>query len=180
MAVSRWLDITHAVLAGMRARPGFRSPTDDAAGTPVFHSVEVGMQAESAAAVPLFLSIGWAGDPSAPADAGQAGQRAATLGPVRSRQEDGTVRGMVTAQTGDAVLSGTDLAEVGTIPWLCSQAFGVLAELEAFLRSTPTLGLSGAHVEVWLDSVDAVRPLLGERAGMVVEVDFALGFTARI
>lgn len=180
MGVSRWLDVTHALISGMRARPGYRSPADAVDGIPVYHSVEVGMQGESGAAVPLFLTLGWAGDPDAPAETGRATQRAATLGPARDREETGTVRGMVAAQTGDAVKSGTDLTEVGTMPWLLSQAFGVLADVEAYLRATPTLGLSGKHVEVWVDSVDAVRPLLGDRAGLVVEVDFTVGYTARI
>jgi hypothetical protein len=164
----------------MRARTGFRSPTANTTGIPVYHSVEVGLQGDAGTAVPVFVCLGWAGDPSAPVEAGQSGQRAATLGPSRARDEDGTIRGTVTAQTGDAVPSGTDLTQVGTIPWLCSQAFAVLAELEAFLRGNPTLGLTGQHSEAWLQSVDSVRPLLGDRAGLAVEVDFTIGYTARI
>lgn len=181
MAATRWLDVTHAILSGMRARPGYRAPTADAAGIPVFHSVEVGMQAESGASVPVLLVVGWAGDPSLPAESGQQSSNSATLGTApRSRQEDGQIRGMVIAQTGDAVLSGADLTIVGTVPWLCRQAFDVLDDLDAFLRSTPTLGLAGAHVEAWVDSIGSVRPLLGERAGMVVELDWTVGYSARI
>lgn len=181
MAASRWLDITLAVLAGLRGTAGFRAPTTDSTAIPVYLAAEVGLQGESGADVPVLVSIGWAGDPSLPAEAGQAGQRAATLGPARAREESGTIRGTVVAQTGDAVLSGTDLAQAGTLPWLCSQAFAALADIEDYLRATPGVGLTGVrHVEVWVDAVDSVRPLLGGTAGLVVEVDFSIGYTARI
>lgn len=180
MAATRWLDVTHALILGMRSLPGYRSPVSDTDAIPVYHSVEVGMQGEAGSAVPVWVNIGWAGDPSVPVEAGQTVQRPATLGPPRSRDESGTVRGTVTAQTGDAVKSDTDMAEVGTMPWLLSRAFGVLADIEAYLRATPGLDLSGAHVEVWLESVDSVRPLLGDRAGLVAEVDFTVAYTARI
>lgn len=181
MAGCRWLDITHAILAGMRARTGFRAPTTDSTAIPVYHSLEIGFQGESGPAVPVFLVLGWAGDPSLPAESGQTGQKAATLGPSRSREERGTIRGQVTAQTGDKVLSGTDLAEVGTLPWLCSQAFATLAEVEAYARTNERLALSGSqHTEIWIDSVDSVRPMLAGARGLVVELDFSIGYTARI
>ena len=162
-------DAMAALVRLMVATPGYRSPWDSGPGIPVCHSAEVGLVEDP---VPLVLVIGDTGDPSLPAEAGDSDQRTATLGTLRHRQEDGTIRCRAVAQTGD-VGPGVVQAQVDAAVGLCDA-------LDAAVRADPSLGLVPGYRELtaMFGGVQSIQPYA--RGGVVVEVTCSIQVSARI
>ena len=166
-------DAMAALVRLMVATPGYRSPWDSGPGIPVCHSAEVGLVEDP---VPLVLVIGDTGDPSLPAEAGDSDQRTATLGTLRHRQEDGTIRCRAVAQTGDV--------GEGVVQAQWDAALDLVDAVDSELRGPsgigPSLGLTPAYrsVHASVSQVTSVLPYLG--AGTVVEVLFEIQVTARL
>ena len=170
-------DAVAAIVAAMRARAGFRSPWDhDSIGVPVYHSIEVGLHEESVRTVPALLAIGDVGDPESPAESSDSGQRPATLGTTRSREETATIRCRAVAQTGDV--------GEGVVQAQWDAALDLVDAVDSELRGPsgigPSLGLTPAYrsVHASVSQVTSVLPYLG--AGTVVEVLFEIQVTARL
>lgn len=172
-------DAVAAIVTAMRARAGYRSPWDqDTPGIPVYHSAEIGLFGESVQGVPVLLVVADQGDPEADSpDVAQSGQRPATIGTRRARQETATIRCRAIAQTGDV--------GEGVVQAQWAAALSVVDAVDAELRADPsgvgpTLGLEPAYrsVVAQVAQVTSVRPYLA--GGTVVEVPFEVEVSARL
>lgn len=169
-------DAVRALVGAMRARTGFRSCwADDPTGllVPVYHSAEVGLLGDHAVTSLVVADIG---DIDAPQEAGDGPQRVATLGTLRHRDEDATIRCRATAVTGDA---GDGVVQA---TWDAATAIAdaVDAELRGATGVGPSLGLVPAYRDVTarFAGVTGIRPDLS--AGCVVDVLFDVAVRARI
>jgi len=178
---SAWPLAARALTIGMRARAGYRSPTTDAAGVPVYYLGETSLSSES---VPKLLVIGWIGEPDTIAtDPGSAGQAVSTIGTARHREETGTIACRVVVHQGEAQLSGADPATAGTMGDALAQAFAVLDDLDAFLRGSGDLGLMASpgpmqSLEAWITGVPSINPWLNE--GSICRLTATVTYRARI
>lgn len=162
-----------AVIAGLRGRTGYRTPwASTAAGTTVYDSVEVMLSAEDERAL---LVIGWPGADGV-GEVGDAGQTQATLSTAPTRTEVGSIRCLLVLQTGDHE------PDEGVIPALRGEAFAVLDDVAAYLRADPTLGLlpTWPHLHVQIGGIPGLRPYVRDAAGVVIELEFEIGYQARI
>ena len=180
---SAWPLVVTALVAKMRARPGYCSPTSAASGIPVYHSVEVGLSSHSPTGP--ILVIGWIGDPDTmPTEPGTSGQSIATLGTQHHRAEEGTIACAVIAKTGDAEPGGDTAVEAGTVGSAMNAVFAVADDLDAVLRADPSLGIVGPTypdvqaLVAYIDGLPAVQPWLNE--GIVWRLELSVRFTARI
>jgi hypothetical protein len=157
-----------ALVTAMRSRSGYRSPWVDGTSVPVYHSAEAG---EQAARVERLIVIGDTGNPDAATEGAQTGQRPATLGTRRARQEDLLVHVRIVSQTGDT--------GPGVIEAQIDAAEAILDDLHDEIAGTgsvvgPTLGLAdgtpGTYqlVTARLEGVPAL--LAYSRAGTVAEL----------
>ena len=170
MASSRWDQVCVALVAAMRARPGYCAPTAVVAGAVVvLDSTEVAMTEPAAE---RWLAVRWAGDPLALLSSGSTGQALRTIGTNRARDERGTVRCRAVHQGGDVNLTGAAPAS-----W--AAAFGVLADVEDLARTSPTLGLVTPRMLVQVAAIDDARQTIAE-SGLVTEIDFTLTYDTRI
>lgn len=166
-------DAVRAIVAAMRVRIGYRSCWASGTGIPVYHSAEVGLFDEQPTSA---LVIADPGDPATPQESGDSRQGIATLGTLRHRDEDATIRCRAMAQSGDAV--------DGTVQAAWDAAHAIVDAVDAELRGPtgigPSLGLVPSYREVtaWVDGVTGVRPILA--AGVVVDVYFDVAVRARI
>lgn len=164
-------DVITAIVGGLRAAAGFRSPWGQVDGTTVYDSTEALLTNE---AEDSFLIVGWTGD-RALGEAADAPQDVATMGTLRHRDEDpGTVRCLLVVQTGDHEV------DQGQVPALRGQAFALLDAIDAWLRANGALGLVPPYRDLYarLGSVQALRPYAAQ--GLVVEVEFTIIYRARI
>ena len=180
MVASAWPRVVTALVAGMRARPGYCAPTSAAEGIRVYHSVEVGLSSESPSGP--ILVIGWIGDPDQlPTEPGMSGQTAATIGTRHHREESGSVLCMVIRKVGDAIPGSDTAVEAGTVGDAMNAVFQVVDDVDAFLRADASLGLVGSDVSsmvAFIDGLPQIQPWLNE--GIVWKVKFQVAFTARI
>lgn len=167
-------DAIGQIVVLMRARTGYRSPWPAAdgtlpAGVPVYHTLEVGLMDDH---TERALIIGDWGDPDAPQEAADGPQRPATLGTLRHRQEDATIRCRAIASSGD-------VAE-GSVQAVWDAAAGIVDDVDTMLRANPSLGLVPAyrHLEAGFGGVTATRPDLS--SGPLVEIYFSVDVTARL
>lgn len=169
--------VLSAVVAGLRARPGYRAPWATGDGTTVYDSVEVMLSDESERSL---LVIGYPGTDGA-GEVGEAGQTQATLSTAPTRTEVGSVRCLAVVQTGDHEIEPADVGP-GLIPELRGEAFALLDDVAAFLRANPALGLMPTypHLHAQIGGVPAFRPYVRDAAGAVAEVEFEIGYQARI
>lgn len=166
---SRWHDVVKALVALMRAVPGYRDPaTLNGVGIPVFHSLEVALTEENP---DVLLCIGYIGDPDTPQESGQAGQVVATLGTNHHRQEDGAVRCAVISQTGD-------LKAAGAVPALFDDAFAIVNDVDTMLRANGALGLATPSMVARIGGLPSIRS--DPASGGDVIVEFEVIFSTRI
>jgi hypothetical protein len=170
MSATAWGVVVDALLARMTARSGYRSSWVQGTGRPVFDGADLGLTEDQAG---TFLAIAWPGDPDTPAEAGQSGQVIATLGTLRHRQEDATVRCLAVDQRGDVGPGVTAASRTA--------ALSVLDDVDAELRADPTLGLQPTFQSVVarIGGLPSIRSLLTER-GVVTLVEFDVIFSVRI
>ena len=170
MAGTRWPEVVAALLTTMRARAGYRDPNNAAAsGTliPVYRSTAVGLTADN---VDTYLVIAWSGDPDNPQPSGRVRQTIATGGKV-TRDDVGTIECLAVSQNGSYDEVDIVAAEVA--------AFAVLADVEAAIRSDPTLGLTpNPRLFIQMEEAAAIRSDLNE--GAVCKIDFTITYSARI
>lgn len=166
MAASMWPDVVAAIVTGMRAKTGYRSPTDSADGTTVFRGTEVGASEDAG----NWLTIGWAGDPDQPTPAGTIGLTTSRHTPARPRDESSTITCRAVWQTGDVA---EDAATDG--------ALGIAADLEDFLRTDPKVGIAATTGRqlLWclVEEVEIVSYLT---AGTVGEAHITVRYIARV
>lgn len=168
MTTSRWQQISVALLAALRAQPGWCAPAAWVTGlVPVYDGVEVLLT--DSAHVPGYVVIRWAGTEEDPRDTGLARRQIATLG-HRARDEIGTIRCRAVAQNGDADLEGAATA-------CYAAAFGLLDTVGALVLADPTLGLATPRLVVQVGDHD-VRQYAGD--GLTTEIDFEITYTTRI
>jgi hypothetical protein len=162
-------DAMRALVTLMRATSGYRSCWADGTGVPVYHSAEAGLIGEQPV---TSLVIGDLGDLTSVQEAADGTQRLATLGTLRHRDEELTIRCRATAVTGDA----TD----GTTQATWDAAIGIIDDVDTLLRGNGSLGLVPAYryMQAVLAGVTGVRPYLG--SGVIVDVLFDIRVTARI
>lgn len=170
MSATAWGVTVDALLARMTGRSGYRSSWVEGVGRPVFDGVDIGLAEDQAG---TLLVIAWPGDPDTPAEAGQSGQVVATLGTLRHRQEEGTVRCLAIDQRGDVGPGITAASRAA--------ALSVLDDVDAEVRADPTLGLQPAYqaVVARIGGLPSIRGLLTER-GVVTWVEFDVIFSVRI
>lgn len=168
MATSRLPAVIDALLALMRATTGYRDPSAavSAALVPVFDGPTIGVSGDHAT---RWLSIGWAGDPESPEDAGVAEQAVATGG-NNTRDEVGTIRCRAAAQGGE-----TDPTPLST---LRLQAAAIVGDVELLLRTNPTLGIVAPRMFARIGEVGALRPSITR--GPSVTADFTVIYDTRI
>ena len=169
-AYSVWHTISSALLTGMRARTGYCSTSAYVSGLiPVYDGVEAHLARDQGPA--RFLVVRFVGTKDDPQAAGGVGQSTGPLGTLRPRTERGYIRCRAAAQTGDAGITGDASAQ-----W--DAAYGVLADVEDLMRTSPTLGVVATHIVVELGAVDDARQY--EADGIVTELDFTVNYRARI
>jgi hypothetical protein len=173
MATTQWAAVVDALVAAMRATTGYRSPYSGNSGNTVFDGPEYGLTEEHSE---TFLVIGWAGDPDSPEDSGQSRQ---TTGPLaanagRPRDEEGVVNCRAVSQVGDASLTDRSVKDVR------DAALAVIADVEASLRSDPTLGLVPTLSRMVAEMGGTFTPRQYMNAGAVCEIDFQVTYRARI
>lgn len=160
-----------AVVDGLRAREGYRDPSavDDGTGTTVYDGPEwdEGPGEES------LLVVGWPGVDGT-GELADAGQTQSVLSTAPHRTEVGSVRCLLTLQTGDH--------EAGTVPALRGQAFAVLDDVARFLRADPSLGLMTTypHLHAQIGGITGFGLFTAGGAGLVAEIEFEIGYQARI
>jgi hypothetical protein len=177
----RWCaDGDHAVGGGrgrpggaMRATTGYRSPFSGNSGNTVFDGPEYGITEERSQ---TFLVIGWAGDPDSPEDSGQSRQ---TTGPLaanagRPRDEEGVINCRAVSQAGDSSLRERSMKTVR------DDALAAIADVEASLRTDPTLGLVPTLSRMVAEMGGTFTPRQYMNAGAVCEIDFQVTYRARI
>lgn len=172
MSATTWGAVVDALVTTMDARSGYRSAWDStqAGGTILLlDSVEVGLIGDRSG---TFLVIAFPGDPDVSAEAGRSGQVVATLGTARRREEEGLVRCLAVDQRGDI---GSGIASASR-----TAALGVVDDVDAELRASPSLGLvpTYAHVQARIGSLPSIRTFLS--AGVVTWVEFEVIYSARI
>ena len=178
---SAWPYVADALVAKMRARTGYCSPTSGSAGIPVYHSVEVGLSSASPSSG--ILVIGWIGDPdSDPTDPGTSGQSSAALSARHPREEHGTVLCRSIVHVGDAQL-GSDPTAAGTVSGVLRQAFRIADDVDAMIRADPSLGLMNGNPDMqtltaYITGFPVIHPWLNE--GIVASLEFTVSFIARI
>jgi hypothetical protein len=157
-----------ALVTAMRARTGYRSPWDDTTDVPVYHSAEAG---EQAARVEKLVVIGDTGNPEQATEGAQTGQRPATLGTRRARDEELVVHVRIVTQTGDT--------GPGIIERQIDAAEAILDDLHDEIAGTgtvvgPTLGLADGTLGTYqsvIARLEGVPALLAyQRAGTVAEL----------
>lgn len=166
-----WGDVLTAIVAGLRALPGYRSPSGtDGAAIPVYDSAEWLLTEDNPA---TLVVVGDVGDADQLTVAGQAPQRVATLGTSRRREEEGTVNCYIASSSGDF--------GPGAVPAVREVVLGVLDDVDGWLRANPDLDLVPAyqHVEATMQGLPSIRPI-PTSDGPVFEVDLTIGYTARI
>jgi hypothetical protein len=173
MATTQWAAVVDALVAAMRATTGYRSPYSGNSGNTVFDGPEYGLTEEHSE---TFLVIGWAGDPDSPEDSGQSRQ---TTGPLaanagRPRDEEGVVNCRAVSQVGDASLTDRSVKDVR------DAALAVIADVEASLRTDPTLGLVPTLSRMVAEMGGTFTPRQYMNAGAVCEIDFQVTYRARI
>ncbi len=174
----RWLGAVEAVVAGVRGLDGYRAPYPAyGGGVIVFDGPDYQLDSDPSEidvvvdgeAVPLTLwvSIGWAGDPTQAEESGTSGQVPGPIGPSRSHEETGSIRCCI-----DGTSGGNDLAPVR------AEAFRVLAEIEGWVNaSSPPLGLQGFRVATVTDlSVQQQQ----QADGVWVRLTFSITYSARM
>jgi hypothetical protein len=172
MATTQWAAVVDALVAAMRATTGYRSPYSGNSGNTVFDGPEYGLTEEHSE---TFLVIGWAGDPDSPEDSGQSQQTTAALDrTARPREERGTVNCRAVSQVGDASLSDRSVKDVR------DAALAVIADVEASLRTDPTLGLVPPLALLVAEMGGTFTPRQYMNAGAVCEIDFQVTYRARI
>ena len=167
---SRWPAVASALVAVMRARPGYRDPesTSSTSLTPVYRSLAPTLTADSP--VPLLLVVAFSGTPDERRSGGRFRQSFATSGRYQ-RDEDGEVACRATAQTGASELYDVDDTEAA--------AFAVLADVEDALRVDPTAGLTpDPRLVISLGDVTDIRTY--SSGGVVTDLDFTVIYSARI
>jgi hypothetical protein len=162
MAATRWAQIVDALLAAVRARPGYRGPTGTT-GILVLDSTEEHAIEERPGryVVIAVADIAGQGDES-----GSAAQSPATAGKVQ-RDERGTIRCRTVCQLGDvapAVARGNALTD--------------LAVVEDVLRTDPTLGIVAPRIFVQVGDRLTFRSYLA--GGSVLTVEFTIDYHTRI
>jgi hypothetical protein len=167
-------DVISAVVSGLRAVPGFRSPWATSEGTTVYDTVEVLLSDE---AEKSLLIVGWPGrDPvgDANGEAADAAQAIATLGTQQHRDEEGLVRCLAVRQTGDH-----EVAQ-GVVPGLRAACTTTTNAVDTWLRANGSLGLVPAYRELTarFGAVTGFRPYVA--AGLVAELEFTIVYRARL
>ncbi len=175
MATTRWADVVQALVTRMRATAGYRSPwsTIDGTSTAVFHSIEAALMNDLG--ISRYLIVGWAGDPDSLGEGGSNGQRIATLGTNRARDEAGSIPCMAVSQTG----TGYEMTDAA-VPAVLSDALAIVADVENALRvpaDGPTLGISAPRM---LAQIGEMRffPVLNQ--GVTWRVEFSVVYDTRI
>jgi hypothetical protein len=99
--------------------------------------------------------------------AGSFSQAMATMGSTRTRDEDGSINGVVMARNGQ-----------GDQALATSTAFGYIASLEAALRSDPSLGITSyVYLEAWMTSGDVLEDQID---GATTAISFTVTYKARL
>jgi hypothetical protein len=173
MATTQWAAVVDALVAAMRATTGYRSPFSGNSGNTVFDGPEYGITEERSQ---TFLVIGWAGDPDSPEDSGQSRQ---TTGPLaanagRPRDEEGVINCRAVSQAGDSSLRERSMKTVR------DDALAAIADVEASLRTDPTLGLVPTLSRMVAEMGGTFTPRQYMNAGAVCEIDFQVTYRARI
>lgn len=165
-----------AIVTAMRARTGYRScwAAGDGDDVPVYHSAEAGLIGEHPV---TSLVIASGEDPLTPREVVDSRQARATYGPPRRRDESGLIRCRATAVSGDV--------SDGAVQAAWAAAVGIVDDVDDELRGTsgvgPSLGLAPDPLQLMvavLEGVTGISPWLA--GGVVVDVDFSIGITARI
>jgi hypothetical protein len=175
MATTQWGAVVDALVSTMRAATGYRSPYSGSSGNTVYDGPEYALTDEHADSG-TFLVIGWAGDPDSPEDSGQSRQ---TTGPLaaaagRPRDEEGVVNCKAVSQVGDANLSERSVKDVR------DAALAVISDVEASLRTDPTLGLVPTLSRLVAEMGGTFTPRQYMSAGAVCEIEFQVTYRARI
>lgn len=170
MAGSVWPALNQAIITLMRARSGFRDPSNADAGetdVPVFDGPEL-FTADDAA--PAFVAFGLSDVDEI--TAGDADQNVAVL-PVnatsRSRDETGTIVSVIRATSAEGVAAAAR-----------NEAFRIMAEIEAAIRvvDTPHLGVANT---LWIQMGPyRVDQWASQNEGIVCGLTFTLTYRARI
>lgn len=161
-----WID---ALVAGMRAVPGYRDPAASTTGIPVLDGPEIGFFQED---LTTYLVIGWSGDPDDPESPGNTAQIQAVAGPNRKRDETGVLTCRAVAQSGDASIAGRSVQAAR------NSAFAIVSDVETYARNYPSLGLTGNQVQ--LAQLTATRTEQWDSEGACCAVTFDISFLARI
>ena len=103
--------------------------------------------------------------------AGSFSQVAATMGSTRTRDETGTINGVVMARNGDADATGAAADRTA--------AFGYVASIESALRTDPSLGLMPTfqRVVVQMSTGDVLED---KTDGATCAISFTVAYVARI
>jgi hypothetical protein len=161
MATTRWATVIDALLAAVRAKPGYRSP-NDIAGIPVYDSVEL-LASEDRPTRYLVIGVS---DPDGSDESGTATQSPATAGKV-ARDEVGVLRCWAVCQIGDVLPASARLSAIAD-----------MATVEDVLRTDPTLGLVTPRMFAQIGDRIQVRQYLA--GGSVCQIEFTVEYATRI
>lgn len=166
--------VLSTVVSGLRARDGYRAPwdVDDGSGTTVFNSAEMDLHGPGDGSL---LVIGWPGADDV-GEIADAGQTQATLSTAPRRTETGSVRCLLVVQTGDHE------DHQGVVSLTQARAFAVLDDVARYLRADPSLGLMATypHLHAQIGGIPGWSCTVNGSAGVTVEIEFEIGYSARI
>jgi hypothetical protein len=166
MSVSLLPQVVDALVSAMRAVAGYRDPAETDGETPVFDGPAVGLSGDHAVS---WLAIGATDDPGSPGTVAVVRQETTAVGRVR-REESVDISCVAGAQSGD-------VAAV-TMSSLRTAVMGIVSDVEAVTRASPTLGIAAPRLVVEVSSVDELQQWAAR--GLNVTVRFTVSYRGRI
>lgn len=173
MTATAHLLVMRAIVAQLRARPGYRDPVATTDDVPVYLGWQVHQHGD---VVTDAVVIGWT-DRESPSSIGRTAQDPAAMAASnRPRAEAGEIVCRISASSGDLALTAHEATLVN--------AYARLDDVDAVIRGAvggPALGLvpgTCSSLVVQLKSIDAVLP--GDDNGPTCSIEFTLAYAARV